>query len=89
LGCLGFRPARRPFQQWCTSWFGGKGIFDLVFLKAYLNVSNRQLLERYNNDWTLQYFCGRVQPENRQIKDITIMTRIREDLEKTSEWEKL
>ena len=26
------------------SWFGGKGMFALMFLKAYFNISDRQLL---------------------------------------------
>lgn len=71
------------------SWFGGKGMFALMFLKAYLNTSDRQLLERYNTDWALQYFCGKVLAENQQIKDMTIMTRVRAYLEKHCEWERL
>lgn len=69
------------------SWFGGKGMFALMFLKSYLNISDRQLLERYNTDWSLQYFCGKVLAENQQIKDMTIMTRIRAYLENHCEWE--
>ncbi|WP_228779986.1 transposase, partial [Aquiflexum lacus] len=52
------------------SWFGGKGMFALMFLKAYLNTSDRQLLERYNTDWALQYFCGKVLAENQHIRDM-------------------
>ena len=63
------------------SWFGSKGMFALMFLKAYLNVSDRHLLERFNTDWSLQYFCGKVLAENEQIKDMTIMTRIRAYIE--------
>lgn len=70
-------------------WFGAKGMFALMFLKAYLNISDRQLLERYNTDWSLQYFCGKVLAENQQIKDMTIMTRIRAHIEKHCEWEKI
>jgi hypothetical protein len=71
------------------SWFGGKGMFALMFLKSYLNVSDRQLLERFNTDWSLQYFCGKVLAENQQIKDMTILTRGRSYLERHCEWEKL
>lgn len=71
------------------SWFGYKGMFALMFLKAYLNVSDRHLLERFNTDWSLQYFCGKVLAENEQIKDMTIMTRIRAYIETHCEWEKL
>lgn len=70
-------------------WFGAKGMFALMFLKAYLNISDRQLLERYNTDWSLQYFCGKVLAENQQIKDMTIMTRIRAYIEKHCEWEEI
>ncbi len=62
-------------------------MFALMFLKSYLNISDRQLLERYNTDWSLQYFCGKVLAENEQIKDMTILTRIRAYLEKHCEWE--
>jgi transposase, IS5 family len=71
------------------SWFGAKGMFALMFLKSYLNVSDRQLLERYNSDWMLQYFCGKVLAGDQQIRDMTIMTRIRAYLETHCEWERL
>jgi hypothetical protein len=71
------------------SWFGGKGMFALMFLKAYFNISDRQLLERFNTDWSLQYFCGKVLAEDQQIKDMTIMTRIRAYIETHCQWEKL
>lgn len=71
------------------SWFGAKGMFALMFLKSYLNISDRQLLERFNTDWSLQYFCGKVLAENQQIKDMTILTRVRAYLEKHCEWEML
>lgn len=64
-------------------------MFARMFLKTYLNISDRQLLERYNTDWSLQYFCGKVLAENQQIKDITIMTRIRAYIEMHCEWEKI
>ena len=85
VACL---PAERSGRG-APCWFGGKGMFALMFLKAYLNVSDRQLLERYNTDWSLQYFCGKVLAENQQIKDMTIMTRIRAYIEKHCEWEEI
>jgi len=78
LSCL---PEERSGRA-APCWFGAKGIIALMFLKAYLNISDRQLLERYNTDWSLQYFCGKVLAENQQIKDMTIMTRIRAYIEK-------
>lgn len=71
------------------SWFGAKGMLALMFLKSYLNISDRQLLERFNTDWSLQYFCGKVLSENLQIKDMTIMTRIRAYIEEHCDWEEL
>ena len=47
------------------------------------------MLERYNSDLMLQYFCGKVLAEDQQIRDLTIMTRIRAYLEKYCEWERL
>ena len=58
-----------------------------MFLKAYLNTSDRQLFDRYNTDWPLKYFCGKVLAENQQNRDMTIMTKAY--LEKHCEWEKL
>lgn len=85
VSCLPRELSRRG----APSWFGSKGMFALMFLKAYLNVSDRHLLERFNTDWSLQYFCGKVLAENEQIKDMTIMTRIRAYIETHCEWEKL
>lgn len=64
VSCL---PEERPGRG-TLSWFGSKGMFALMFLKAYLNTSDRQLLERYNTDWALQYFCGKVLSENQQFR---------------------
>lgn len=85
VSCL---PEER-FGRGAPSWFGCKGMFALMFLKAYFNISDRQLLERFNTDWSLQYFCGKVLAEDQQIKDMTIMTRIRAYIEKHCEWDKL
>ena len=38
----------------------GLMMFALMFLKAYLNVSDRQLIERFNTDYSLQMFCGKL-----------------------------
>lgn len=71
------------------SWFGAKGMFALMFLKAYLNVSDKHLIERFNTDWGLQIFCGKMLKEDKQIRDITIMTRIRSYIEENCEWEQI
>ncbi|MDN3671427.1 transposase [Echinicola jeungdonensis] len=66
-----------------------KGMFALMFLKAYLNTSDRQLIERFNTDWSLQYFCGKVLAADQQIRDLTIMTRIRAYIEEHCHWEQI
>ncbi|MDN3671449.1 transposase [Echinicola jeungdonensis] len=58
-------------------------------LKAYLNTSDRQLIERFNTDWSLQYFCGKVLAADQQIRDLTIMTRIRAYIEEHCHWEQI
>ncbi|WP_439487811.1 transposase [Algoriphagus sp.] len=87
MGCLSRLPSRRTDREGGASWFESKGMLGLMFLKSYLNISDRQLLECYNTDWSLRYFCGKVLDENHQIKGMTIMTRIRACVEKHCEWE--
>lgn len=38
-------------------WLDVKGGIGLQFLKHYLQLSDRKLIERINTDWSLQYFC--------------------------------
>jgi hypothetical protein len=64
-------------------------MFAMMFLKAYLNVSDRQLIERFNTDYSLQIFCGKVLVEDKQIRDYTLMTGIRAYIEKDCEWEQV
>jgi hypothetical protein len=70
-------------------WFDAKGMFALMFLKAYLNVSDRHLIERFNTDYSLQMFCGKLLAEDRQIRDTTILTRVRKYIEEHCEWERI
>jgi hypothetical protein len=42
----------------CKPWFDRRGGIALQFLKHYLRLSDAQLIERINTDWSLQYFCG-------------------------------
>lgn len=48
-----------------------------MFLKAYLNLSDEKLIARISTDWALQFFCGIQLPENKEIKDSGIPSRIR------------
>jgi len=41
-------------------WFSAQGMFGLMFLKSYLDISDEKLIERFNTDWSLQLFYGKV-----------------------------
>ena len=58
-------------------WFSSQGMLGLMFLKSYLNISDEKLIERFNTDWSLQLFCGKLLKENQRIKDTAIVSRIR------------
>src|SRR5690554_7599564 len=63
------RPPRSTLFPYTTLFRSdAKGMFALMFLKAYLNVSDRQLIERFNTDYSLQMFCGKLLAEDKQIK---------------------
>ncbi len=61
-------------------WFGTEGFFGLMFLKSYLGLSDRKLIDRINTDWVLQMFCGMSLSDNQMIKDKNIVSRIRQYL---------
>jgi len=48
-------------------WLSNQGMFGLMFLKHYLNISDKKLIERFNTDWSLQFFCGKVLGNDQQI----------------------
>ena len=54
-----------------------EGFFALMFLKAYTNLSDRQLIEHLNTNWAMQYFCGILLKEDQEIKDKGMPSRIR------------
>jgi hypothetical protein len=58
-------------------WFSAKGMFALMFLKAYLKISDQKLIERFNTDWSLQLFCGKLLRDDQKIRDNAIVSRIR------------
>lgn len=63
--------------------FGRKPIFSiegglaLMFLKHYLNLSDKKLIERINTDWQLQYFCGVKITITHPVRDKDIVSRWR------------
>lgn len=71
------------------SWFDGKGMLALMFLKSYLSISDEKLIERFNTDWSLQLFCGRLLADNQLIKDKAIVSRIRTYLAEHTDWQQL
>ncbi len=81
--CPGIRKVPPP------KWFGFRSIFTLMFLKSYLNVSVRQLIERFDTDWSLQYFCEKVLSADQQVRNLTIVTRIRAYIEPHCDWERV
>ena len=60
-----------------------------MFLKAYLNLSDEKLIERFNTDWALQLFCGKLLKDNQRIKDKAIVSRIRSYIGQHTDWQQL
>jgi len=58
-------------------WFSPAGMFGLMFLKAYLKISDQKLIDRFNTDWSLQIFCGKLLRDDQKIRDNAIVSRIR------------
>lgn len=58
-------------------WFSARGMFGLMFLKTYLKISDEALVERYNSDFSLQMFCGKILKAGQIIRDKAILSRIR------------
>ncbi len=70
-------------------WFSAQGMFGLMFLKSYLNLSDEKLIERFNTDWAMQLFCGKLLKDNQQIKDKAIVSRTRTYIGEHADWQQL
>jgi hypothetical protein len=70
-------------------WFSAQGMFGLMFLKAYLHISDEMLIRRFNTDWSLQLFCGKLLGDNEKIRDKAIVSRIRSYMAQHAEWEEV
>ena len=70
-------------------WFTAQGMLALMFLKSYLKLSDEKLIERFNTDWALQLFCGKLLADNQKIKDKAIVSRIRTYLGEHADWQQL
>lgn len=58
-------------------WFSAGGMFGLMFLKSYLKLSDEALIERFNTDYCLQFFCNKALNDGQIIRDKAIVSRIR------------
>lgn len=70
-------------------WFSAQGMFGLMFLKAYLGLSDEKLIDRFNTDWSLQLFCGKLLEDNQRIKDKAIVSRIRTYIAEDADWQQI
>lgn len=70
-------------------WFSSQGMLALMFLKAYLKISDEKLIDRFNTDWSLQLFCGKLLKDNERIKDKAIVSRIRSYISEQANWQEL
>ncbi len=57
--------------------FTTEGGLGLMFLKHYLGLSDKKLIERLNSDWQMQYFCGIKIRITHPIRDKDIVSRWR------------
>ena len=70
-------------------WFSAQGMFGLMFLKSYLNISDEKLIERFNTDWSLQLFCNKLLKDGQKIRDKAIVSRIRTYIAEHTDWQQL
>ncbi|MFV1977076.1 MAG: transposase [Candidatus Scalindua sp.] len=70
-------PQQKKNRPGAVNWFSNAGMFGVMFLKHYTNLSDEKLLDRINTDWALQLFCGILLQDHEQIKDRAIVSRIR------------
>jgi len=83
--CLPDQQAGRGAPRWLSN----QGMLALMFLKHYLNVSDKQLIDRLNTDWSLQIFCGKLLRDNEQIRDTNLPSSTRSYLGEHLELEAL
>jgi IS5 family transposase len=70
-------------------WLSNEGMFAMMFLKHYLNLSDRQLIDRFNTDWSLQIFCNRPLADGELIKDSNLPSRVRTYIAKHADLNRL
>lgn len=70
-------------------WFSSPGMLGLMFLKAYLSLSDEKLIERFNTDWSLQLFCGKLLQDGEMIRDKAILSRVRTYVAENADWQQM
>lgn len=70
-------------------WFDNRGMFALMFLKSYLNLSDEKLIGQFNTDISLQFFCGKVLRSDEYILDKDIVGRIRGYVAEHADWQEV
>lgn len=73
-------PKKSISQVGAPAWFSNEGMIAICFLKHYLSLSDRKLIDRINTDWSLQLFCGRLFQTGQLIKDKNLPSKIRQYL---------
>ncbi len=58
-------------------WFSNRGMFGLMFLKHLVDTSDEKLIDRFNTDWSLQLFCGKLLAEGEMVRDQAMVSRVR------------
>jgi hypothetical protein len=72
----------KKHPQGAMAWFDRQGMLALLFLKAYIGLSDASLIEHLNGNWQMQLFCGILLPDHQQIADQTLVSRIRSKVAK-------
>lgn len=79
-------PEEKTTGPGASRWFSNQGMFGLMFLKSYLNISDEKLIDRFNTDYSLQLFCGKLLKLDERIADTAIVSRIRGYIAENSNW---
>jgi IS5 family transposase len=60
-----------------SQFLSNAGIFGMMFLKHILDVSDEKLIERFNNDWSCQLFCGKLLRDDEKIRNNAFVSNLR------------
>ena len=82
--CLPVQDTSKPGPK---PWFSNKGMFGLMFLKHLIDTSDEKLIDRFNTDWSLQLFCGKLLGEGEMIRDQAMASRVRGYMAEHADWE--